>query len=94
VNCCALQYAQRASGTTREQYNVYGLIVDRLIGEEQVVEKPLSSGLETNSEFLGATIMGDSVLCSCSMPQGLPCKHLLAMCGRSIGASTHLGQTF
>jgi chemotaxis protein histidine kinase CheA len=37
----------------------YGLIVDRLIGEEQVVVKPLSGGLEDNSDFLGATIMGD-----------------------------------
>jgi two-component system chemotaxis sensor kinase CheA len=37
----------------------YGLIVDRLIGEEQVVVKPLSGGLEKNSDFLGATIMGD-----------------------------------
>jgi len=37
----------------------YGLIVDRLVGEEQVVVKPLSGGLEKNSDFLGATIMGD-----------------------------------
>jgi two-component system, chemotaxis family, sensor kinase CheA len=37
----------------------YGLLVDRLINEEQVVVKPLSGGLEKNSEFLGATIMGD-----------------------------------
>jgi two-component system chemotaxis sensor kinase CheA len=37
----------------------YGLLVDRLINEEQVVVKPLSGGLEKNSDFLGATIMGD-----------------------------------
>jgi chemotaxis protein histidine kinase CheA len=37
----------------------YGLIVDRLVGEEQVVVKPLSGGLQENQEFLGATIMGD-----------------------------------
>jgi chemotaxis protein histidine kinase CheA len=37
----------------------YGLVVDRLIGEEQVVVKPLNGGLEKNSDFLGATIMGD-----------------------------------
>jgi len=37
----------------------YGLIVDRLVGEEQVVVKPLSGGLEKNADFLGATIMGD-----------------------------------
>jgi two-component system chemotaxis sensor kinase CheA len=37
----------------------YGLLVDRLIGEEQVVVKPLSGGLEKYTDFLGATIMGD-----------------------------------
>jgi two-component system chemotaxis sensor kinase CheA len=37
----------------------YGLLVDRLINEEQVVVKPLSGGLEKNLDFLGATIMGD-----------------------------------
>jgi len=37
----------------------YGLIVDRLVGEEQVVVKPLSGFLEKSSDFLGATIMGD-----------------------------------
>jgi two-component system chemotaxis sensor kinase CheA len=37
----------------------YGLLVDRLVSEEQVVVKPLSGGLEKNSDFLGATIMGD-----------------------------------
>jgi two-component system chemotaxis sensor kinase CheA len=37
----------------------YGLLVDRLVGEEQVVVKPLSGGLEKSSDFLGATIMGD-----------------------------------
>jgi two-component system chemotaxis sensor kinase CheA len=37
----------------------YGLVVDRLLGEEQVVVKPLSGGLEKSADFLGATIMGD-----------------------------------
>jgi two-component system chemotaxis sensor kinase CheA len=49
----------------------YGLIVDRLIGEEQVVVKPLSGGLENNSDFLGATIMGDGRVVLVLNPAGV-----------------------
>jgi two-component system chemotaxis sensor kinase CheA len=37
----------------------YGLIVDRLVSEVEVVVKPLAGGLEKCKEFLGAAIMGD-----------------------------------
>jgi two-component system chemotaxis sensor kinase CheA len=47
------------------------LIVDRLIGEEQVVVKPLSGGLENNSDFLGATIMGDGRVVLVLNPAGI-----------------------
>jgi two-component system, chemotaxis family, sensor kinase CheA len=49
----------------------YGLIVDRLIGEEQVVVKPLSGGLENSSDFLGATIMGDGRVVLVLNPAGV-----------------------
>ena len=49
----------------------YGLIVDRLVGEEQVVVKPLSGALENNSDFLGATIMGDGRVVLVLNPAGV-----------------------
>jgi two-component system chemotaxis sensor kinase CheA len=49
----------------------YGLIVDRLLGEEQVVVKPLSGGLEKNTDFLGATIMGDGRVVLVLDPNGV-----------------------
>ena len=36
-----------------------GIIVDRLIGQEEVVIKPLEDYLQENSGFSGATILGD-----------------------------------
>jgi two-component system chemotaxis sensor kinase CheA len=54
-----------ASGRT------YGLLVDRLLSEEQVVVKPLSGGLENNSDFLGATIMGDGRVVLVLNPAGI-----------------------
>lgn len=49
----------------------YGLLVDRLVGEEQVVVKPLSGGLEKNADFLGATIMGDGRVVLVLNPAGI-----------------------
>jgi two-component system chemotaxis sensor kinase CheA len=49
----------------------YGLLVDRLVGEEQVVVKPLSGGLENSSDFLGATIMGDGRVVLVLNPAGV-----------------------
>ncbi len=49
----------------------YGLLVDRLLSEEQVVVKPLSGGLENNSDFLGATIMGDGRVVLVLNPAGI-----------------------
>lgn len=49
----------------------YGLLVDRLVSEEQVVVKPLSGGLEKNSHFLGATIMGDGRVVLLLNPAGV-----------------------
>ncbi len=49
----------------------YGLLVDRLVSEEQVVVKPLSGGLEKNSDFLGATIMGDGRVVLVLNPAGV-----------------------
>jgi two-component system chemotaxis sensor kinase CheA len=49
----------------------YGLLVDRLVSEEQVVVKPLSGGLEGNSDFLGATIMGDGRVVLVLNPAGI-----------------------
>jgi two-component system, chemotaxis family, sensor kinase CheA len=36
-----------------------GLVVDELIGQEEVVIKPLEDYLQENSGFSGATILGD-----------------------------------
>lgn len=49
----------------------YGLLVDRLVSEEQVVVKPLSGGLEKSSDFLGATIMGDGRVVLVLNPAGV-----------------------
>jgi two-component system chemotaxis sensor kinase CheA len=49
----------------------YALLVDRLVGEEQVVVKPLSGGLEKNADFLGATIMGDGRVVLMLNPAGI-----------------------
>jgi two-component system, chemotaxis family, sensor kinase CheA len=49
----------------------YGLLVDRLVGQEQVVVKPLSGGLENNADFLGATIMGDGRVVLMLNPAGI-----------------------
>jgi two-component system chemotaxis sensor kinase CheA len=37
----------------------YGLVVDRFLGEVEVLVKPLTGGLERCQEFQGAAIMGD-----------------------------------
>ena len=49
----------------------YGLLVDRLVSEEQVVVKPLSGGLENSADFLGATIMGDGRVVLVLNPAGV-----------------------
>jgi len=49
----------------------YGLLVDRLVSEEQVVVKPLSGGLENSHDFLGATIMGDGRVVLVLNPAGV-----------------------
>jgi two-component system chemotaxis sensor kinase CheA len=39
--------------------NQVGLVVDSLVGEQEVVIKPLVDYLQENSGFSGATILGD-----------------------------------
>lgn len=39
--------------------NVYGLIVDDIRDTQEIVVKPLSSGVKTDNIFAGATLMGD-----------------------------------